>query len=202
MAPATPPRIGAPQLPAIYAKLFVGGTTWTFAATAEHGYDDGNGFQQEKQDGIVTCTITTVRKIRDGRVAELACGGGDDDVADAIHLPDSPNGTFVGTAKGLWRVDDTFHDDISTLDPEQMLIAATPVAYELETKDPGDDRFGRTRSVVAQPDGSWCINESSWGGDEGGWSLCLRAGVGLVGGTSFFGGGSTRDVYFGESVRD
>jgi hypothetical protein len=181
------------SLPPLYAQLFVEGEK-TFPAEKIVSHQGENGPETDRESGTITCTVSGVRAITGGMVAEVACTG-------SLDLPSSPSGTYVGTATGLWRVEGTDTPDVSQLGPEQMLFAAKPAKQRRETKDPGDD-VDSGSAIIVEPHGSgWCVLVTSWGGDEGGWQLCLREGAGVIGGHGFFAGGETHDVYFGDVRR-
>jgi hypothetical protein len=192
--PASTNRGTAEPLPPLYAQLFIEGAKDFPAEKIVSSYGE-HGPESEKEAGTITCTVSGVRAIKGGKVAQLACEG-------TLSLPESPSGTYVGTAVGLWRADaDEIGDDIAKLDPKEMLFAATPKKQHLESKD-ADSEVDSGRAIIVEPHaGGWCALVTSWGGDEGGWQLCLRDGAGVIGGHGFFAGGESRDVYFGDVRR-
>lgn len=172
-------------LPAAYAGLFEA-KTLTFPAESVTSMDG----QTDKATGTVTCVISNVAdRAEGGKTAQLDCTGD-------LEMPSSPSGTFVGTADGLWHLDDAS----AALDPQRRLIGATPAAAKTEIKGEDPDMESGEMISVEAHGGGWCIAYGGWGGDEGGWSMCLKDGA-LVGGSGYFAGGSTRDVYFGEVKR-
>jgi hypothetical protein len=176
-------------LPALYAGLFENGKTWKLPAELVVSMDG----QKTSEKGSVTCTVSEAHAITGGKTAHLACE------PDGVDAPDSPAGTYVGTPVGLWRVDEGFGGDATVLDPKKMLLAAAPKEGRVETKDAENPDFGS--AIVVKPHGGgWCVTSSSWSGDDGGWTLCLRDGA-VIGGGGYFGGGSTRDLYFGDVPR-
>lgn len=182
-------------LPPLYAGLFIEGKQWKLPAELISSGDDGSGTMKKSTDkGTVTCVVSAVTALDGGvKTADLSCNG------EGIELPAAPSGTLVGTPKGLWQVDGVFDGNVAGLDPKHMLFAATPKAGKIDTKDPENDCFGSAISVAAHG-ASWCVTSSIWGGDEGGWTLCLRDGA-ITGGAGYFAGGSTRDAYFGDVPR-
>lgn len=184
--------IGEVRLPAIYAGLFVAAAK-TFPAELVVSHTDVTGPVTDRQVGEVTCTIDDVQTIRGGKIAELAC--------DGIEMANLVSGTYVGTATGLWRVDGSFEGDITKLDREQVLLGATPAKAHTEHKD-ADSGIDSGSAILVEPHaGGWCVLVMSWGGDEGGWQLCLKEGSGVIGGHGFFAGGESRDAYFGDVRR-
>ncbi len=169
-------------LPPLFAKLFVLGAHWTFAAQTI----DAMGEQRDVTKGEVTCEVSHVKVASHRASAELTCTG-------MPHV-DFVNGTYVATDDGLWRVDDA--DD--KLDPGAMLIAATPKAGKRTHHDPdgGDETV-----LVKRHAGAWCFARMTAEGDEDGWMLCIDAKHGLVGGNGFVAGGETHDTYFGKTPR-
>lgn len=180
------------SLPAHFAGLFVAGEK-SFRGELVTSHQEESGPVTEKTPGEVTCTIRDVRAIRGGKVAELAC--------DGIELVNQISGTFVGTPTGLWKVESGFADDVARLDPAQALFGAVPAKARTESKDTDPDMEGGSAIVVEPHGGGWCVLVTSWGGDEGGWQLCVQAGSGLIGGHGFFAGGESRDAYFGDVRR-
>jgi hypothetical protein len=182
---AEPGSGGAGGLPAAYAGLFEA-KTLTFPAEYVTSMDG----QTDKSAGTVTCVISEVKdRAAGGKTAQLEC-------SSDLNMPATPSGTYVGTAEGLWHVDDAD----AALDPQRRLLGATPAEgrSEIKGEDP-DMESGEAYSVSAHA-GGWCAAYGGWGGDEGGWQLCFKDGA-IVGGSGFFAGGSTQDLYFGEVKR-
>ncbi|MBX3159343.1 MAG: hypothetical protein KF773_25460 [Deltaproteobacteria bacterium] len=177
-------------LPALYAGLFETGKSWKLPAEYVTSMDG----QTSSAKGTMTCHVEEARAITGGKTARLACD------PDGVEAPDSPAGTYVGTPAGLWRVDDAFDGDATKLDATKMLLAAAPKEGKVETKDTENPDHGSAVIVKAHA-GGWCASSGSWGGDEGGWTLCLRDGA-VIGGAGFWAGGSTRDLYFGDVPRN
>lgn len=175
-------------LPAHYAALFVAGTK-TFPGELVVSHTEESGPVTDKTPGEVTCTVSDVRSIRGGTVAELACTG--------LEMVNLVSGTYVGTPKGLWKVEGDFAGDVAKLDPASLLFGAVPAKARTERKDADSEIESGSATSVEPHAGGWCVMVTSWGGDEGGWQLCLKEGAGLTGGHGFFAGGETRDAYFG-----
>jgi hypothetical protein len=186
---AAPADVG---LPALYAGLFVVGEK-TFPGELVVSHNEVSGPVTEKTPGEVTCTVSDVQTIRGGKIAELTCSG--------LELVDQITGTYVGTARGLWKVDGSFENDIAKLDPGQALLGAVPAKSHSERKDAGSDIDSGSAILVEPHAGGWCVLVMSWGGDEGGWQLCFKEGAGVIGGHGFFAGGESRDAYFGDVRR-
>lgn len=180
--PAVPIVPAKPQPPALFAALVKPDATWTLPAeivTAVPG-------QTDREAGTVTCETSTT--VEDARwKVDLHCEG--------MRFADLVNGVYVITPAGMW-IEST--DETAALDGTNILLAATPVAYERrqEHEEHGSS-FGS--AVKAEPRGeAWCISHDDWGGDEGGHALCIQAGKGIVGVSGYFAGGMTEDLYAGD----
>jgi len=178
------------ELPALFAQLFVDSEK-TFTGELVISHSEATGRVTDKTPGEVTCTISDVQTLAGGARCELACEG--------LELVDQINGTYVGSARGLWKVDASFDADVATLLPEDALFAAIPARAQSQTD--GEDNRSGSAKIVEQHAGGWCAMVTSWGGDESGWQLCLEEGVGIIGGHGFFSGGQSRDAYFGDVRR-
>ena len=66
----------------------------------------------------------------------------------------------------------------------------------IDDKKEDEEGFGEYRKVAQKPDGTWCIEQGSWGGDSGGIEICLTPGRGLTRIASYFSGGSSIDEWF------
>jgi len=174
-------------IPPLFAKLFIAHATWTFAGEAI----DEMGPDRKVTKGEVTCTVEHVKTLKGGWSAELAC--------DGMPNANLASGRYIATAEGLWRADVDFDGDVTKLDSDDMLIAATPKPRR-HTWHPGPDGGDET-ILVKRHAGAWCFSHMSSLGDEGGWMLCIDAKHGLVGGNGFFAGGATHDTYFGKTPR-
>ncbi len=179
-------------LPAHFAALFVAGAK-TFPGELIVSHSELSGPVSNKTPGEVTCTVSDVQDIRGGKVCELQCSG--------LELIDQINGTFVGTERGLWKVDSDFANDVTTLAATDALFSTVPATAHAEHKDPDSGMDSGNAKIVERHAGGWCVMVTSWGGDEGGWQLCLEQGVGIIGGHGFFAGGQSRDAYFGDVRR-
>lgn len=180
------------ELPAHFAGLFVAGEK-TFPGERVTSHIEQSGPVTEKTPGEVTCTISDVQSIRGGKIAEIGCSG--------LEMIDLISGTYVGTPNGLWKVDSEFDGDVAKLDPSRALFDTMPAAARSERKDTDSDIDSGNATIVEPHSGGWCVLVTSWGGDEGGWQLCVKAGAGIIGGHGFFAGGETRDSYFGDVRR-
>lgn len=176
------------RLPAHFAGLFVAGEK-TFPGELVVSHTEESGPVTEKTPGEVTCTVSDVRTIRGGKVAKLACNG--------LEMVNLISGTYVGTPKGLWKLEGDFEGDVSKLDPARVLFGTVPAKARSERRDTDSEIEGGSAIIVEPHAGGWCVMDTSWGGDEGGWQLCVKEGAGIVGGHGFFAGGETRDAYFG-----
>jgi hypothetical protein len=183
--PVTPAPTGPP---ALFAEIFHAGATWTFSGETVNV----EGPDRSTDTGEVTCEITTASAIARGWLAELTCSG--------MTYANLVDGTYVATIDGLWQVDGASFTDISALVPGEMLVAAVPTPIKRETRQHDVIDAGDVWSAQANG-ASWCISHDSWGGDEGGWALCIEAGKGIVGGSGYFAGGFTHDTYFGAVPR-
>jgi hypothetical protein len=211
-APPPPPQapplaaVRSTDLPALYASLFEVGRHWTQPARAELRWNDGSGVERATSNGTVTCWVDSARAVRGGRVARIACHTAVRDRSvlelDATGEPtDSPAGLYVGTATGLWQVEPSFGgeftNDIAALVPEQRLLAAQPTPGKLR------DAEGVHEVVVERADSAWCfLRAYDLDACPGGWSLCLREGDGIVGGSMFQWGVDTRLVVFGDGIAE
>ncbi|HEV7559631.1 MAG TPA: hypothetical protein VGO00_29345, partial [Kofleriaceae bacterium] len=170
--------------PALFAELVRATATWTFTGETRNV----EGPDRNTVTGEVTCTASG-RTIRQGWATEIACNG-----MSHANLVD---GNYVITRAGMWLVIDEVTDD-TQLPADQMLIAAVPAPIERQTED-DQNGYKIGQAWKAQAHGAaWCISHDDWGGDEGGWALCIQAGKGIVGGSGYFAGGFTHDTFFGD----
>ena len=84
---------------------------------------------------------------------------------------------------------------------ERVEVALTPTPEARATKHQEPDSvegpaWGWSLEAAQSDDGSWCVTDSTWGGDSGGSSRCLLAGVGITSGSVFFAGGSSQDLIY------
>jgi hypothetical protein len=190
------PKVAAPA----YAGLFQQGRSYVLAfETRESGPDaTGNGRTVTTSRGTFTCRVTEVRAIGDARAAWVQCDGVPEVPVDRA----TPGGGYVATAQGLWRVDTlpTSAGELAALSVDTMLLAASPVPGKREQALPEAEGFVRWHEVSAFR-GGFCATEASAAGDEGGYTLCFSCEAGLVGGSAYFAGGFSRDLWYGEVPR-
>jgi hypothetical protein len=181
-------------VPPLFAGLFVDGRKLTYKVeTRTSHWDDAD--PKADQDGNVTnvttaqmtCRVRGMQNFSDAVAVKLEC-----DRADDI----APNGVFVATPLGIWRLDAFPLDDaaIAKLPEADMILPAIPAAMENKQEDPEGE--GGSMVAIEEKNGGWCKSQSSWGGDEGGTSLCFAKGKGLAGGSKWFAGGSTTETTF------
>ena len=180
-SPTPAPVVAGP--PTLFAELVRPDATWTFKGETRHVEGD----DRHTDTGEVTCTANG-HAIRRGWATEIACSG--------LSYANLVDGTYVITSAGMWLVSDLTDD--TPLPADQMLLAATPAPIERKTEhDEHGDSFGEAWKAQKLHD-AWCVSHDDWGGDEGGWALCIQAGKGIVGGSGYFAGGFTHDTFFGE----
>ena len=185
---ATTPSI----LPPAYAALFREAST-TFKGELVRSEYGENGPESTKESAEVTCRIINVKVEATYSMADLICEPAGD------GAPGTPTGTLVGTANGLYVVD-AFDGDLTKLSDKQLILHAQPKKDKREWKDDENPDFGS--GIIIEPHaGGWCSTMAMWSGDDGGWTICVREGNGVIGGHSWFGGGMTKDLYFGDVPR-
>lgn len=179
---------GSSGPPAIVAGLFTEGSRWQFPSeTVTGGTDDAGQPTTEKSTGTETCRVEGARAIPGGWRTSVVCEG----IGETIAL--------VATPDGVWLATEGAGDDVTKLEPKKRLLAAQPVAHATEI--PLDVEMGHSEYYSAKPHaGGWCFSHGIVAGDEGGWVLCVKDGA-LVGGQTYFGGGMTKDTYFGSVPR-
>jgi hypothetical protein len=191
------PNVAAPP----YSGLFQKGRVYVLAfETRQSGLDaTGRGPTVTTGRGTFTCGVTEVRAIGDARAAWVQCDGVPDVPVDRA----APGGGYLATAQGLWRVDalPASAGDLNGLTADTMLLAASPTPGKREQPLAGAQGFVRWHEVSAFRDG-FCATEASAAGDEGGYTLCFSHEAGLVGGSAYFAGGFTRDLWYGEVPRE
>lgn len=189
---------GAPKGPAPattpYAGVFVErSATYHFVSqTSFYDPDDpkanehGNVDEETKAD--VICKTTT-RTVESWQLAEIDC----ESAGGAAGAVDELQGTYVAGAGGLWRVENETTDaaGLATLAARPPLLAAKPVPVE-DRHEEEDGHYGTSHAIRAAGAG-WCIENSGWGGDESGTSLCIDPVRGITHASRYFAGGSSRD---------
>jgi hypothetical protein len=181
-------------VPPLFAALFVDGKRFIYNVeiTTSHWDEsdpkaDPDGNVTDTTTASMTCTVRGMQNFTSAVAVKLEC-----DTTDDI----APTGVYVATPDGLWRLDAFPMDDaaIATLPASDMVLPASPRAKEDSTEDPGGE--GGSMVAIQERDGGWCRTESSWSGDEAGTSVCFATGKGLVGGSSWWAGGSTKDIKY------
>lgn len=191
-AAAPPPPIsnrpeGASEaIPSLFAPLFRP-RTWSFSGETRVGGDRNN---HTTRSSPVDCAIKSTRTLTHAWLADFACTG---------IVADQPiDGTLIATTAGLWHVTEPIgaitDATVAKLSPLAMLIDADPHPREHTTAvtDTEQESF----AVVAAGKG-WCASYATNSGDDRGWTICLDATNGLVGGRAFWSGNETTTTQFG-----
>ena len=179
-----------PALPALYRPLFVDGSRWTMPLEDVRG--DAGGTIQVNH-GQAVCWIDGARQIRGGYRAWLLChqrataqtdlrGGHPINLGfDVLDLHAGYRRALVATPGGLWDAPEDL-EDARALDPASRLLGPAPGPRRDEHARATDISGEVTREVMPHHD-AWCIRET-WPDKDatGSQMLCLRAGVGVVGG--------------------
>lgn len=132
---------------------------------------------RDRSERVVTCAVNA-RDFGEVKVAQLSCEG----VADDDSLAAELTALYVADLRGVWRTDGaampTSIEDARAAISSQTkpLLASTPKTEEERTEDK-EEGFGEMRKVSQAADGAWCVEWGSWGGDEGGGSICFAAGT-------------------------
>ena len=180
-----------------YAALFQDGQTLRFRRVHEEsryelGHPDANpdGSVVERTETELTCTVTA-RTVGAWQVAKVACPGADEDQLVSSRIA----GVYLADARGLWRTAETALPTDETvaarLADGEPLLPAEPTLVDDRQEE--EDGFGEAHKVAQAADGTWCVEHTHWGGDEGGHTYCFRAGVGLTKVSSYFAGGMSID---------
>ncbi|MDX2086802.1 MAG: hypothetical protein SFX73_03075 [Kofleriaceae bacterium] len=180
------------NLPAAYASVFKPATL-SFKGEIVRSESTDTGPSKTTEAMTVSCTVGDVATKPEYSIATLKCSTSSEE-----GFPDDPSGTFVGTPTGLYRVE-AFDGDLTKLTDKQRLLPAEPKKDKREW--PGSDEGFGEAMIVEPHAGGWCASHGVWGGDEGGWTLCFHPDKGVVGGSSFFAGGMSKDVFFGDVPR-
>lgn len=189
--PANTSSTSASTPPSAYAAVFAPANL-SFEGEVRVTESTDTGPVTTRQALAVTCTIGDVDTKAEYSVATLRC------TATPESFPQDPSGTLVGTPTGLYHVD-SFDGDLTKLDDKHRLLPAEPEKDKREW--PGEEEGFGEAMIVDPHAGGWCASHAMWGGDEGGWTLCFHPDKGLVGGASFWAGGMSKDVYFGDVPR-
>jgi hypothetical protein len=126
-APTTNTGVGI-GTKALYAPVFVKGTSWTFSAETKTTppVDMGQPTTETKPD--IVCTVTDVHEMpsKSGPVsmATVGCVAGTD-TSPTGNMP--PAGIYASSSSGLWYFepkDPKAHDKAMALDPRELVIPA------------------------------------------------------------------------------
>ena len=196
----------APAAP--WAGLFAGDRTLVYDVTTSSSYyddqdpaADANGNVNSEATAAVTCHLA-VATVGAYRTAAITCDDPDgDDATLGGPIFEQLVRTYVTDGTRLWRLEaGAGFDSAAELEgvlPAEPDLVRDQQPVEREQHDDADSEayggdFGSVHRVTAAGDG-WCIEDASWGGDEGGTGGC----VGPRGVTSvswYFAGGSSQDA--------
>ena len=166
----------------VTGALFERGKSWTFALETKITPPLDSGPPTTAADGALTCSIANVRTVGLATVSTLTCKGVGDDNVPAMY--------WLRTAQGLWGYyagtdEAELAKQFANPNPQEMLLAAVPVAHNTEAHD----AQGAITVHWARPGeagaGTWCTGYTFAMGDEAGWEMCFKAGVGIVSGNWF-----------------
>ncbi len=183
---------------ALYAPVFVKGTSWTFSAETKTTppIDMGPATTEVKPD--ITCTVSDVHEMpsKSGPVsmATVGCVAGTDN-SPTGNQP--PAGIYASSSSGLWWFgpdDPKAHDKAMALDPRELVIpAGTQVAHKQEGKSADGNESWLYESK--QEGDAACGYFSNAAGDEGGWGFCFDA-KGMVKASHFQAGATTQETFY------
>ena len=183
---------------ALYAPVFVKGTSWTFSAETKTTppIDMGPATTEVKPD--ITCTVSNVHEMpsKSGPVsmATVGCVAGTDN-SPTGNQP--PAGIYASSSSGLWWFgpdDPKAHDKAMALDPRELVIpAGTQVAHKQEGKSADGNESWLYESK--QEGDAACGYFSNAAGDEGGWGFCFDA-KGMVKASHFQAGATTQETFY------
>ncbi len=201
-ASASAANLASPTPPAqkrkLFDELFVNGGQWRYQLTVtsqfwddQHPQADPKGWVHTTRKGTMTCRVTRVARVGTAQVAQLSC-----ERTIGIPIGDvEPDGYYILTERGLFRRGSMPSEtDITALLTNDWVLPRKPQAWSDKKEYP--EGGGEAKQVKHTADG-WCVEYSSWGGDEGGWSLCFANGH-IRSGSHFFAGGSVHEVKFRE----
>ncbi len=185
---------------AFYAALFEQGKQWSFSAEVrlQSPSTEGQRPKIKTHHGTLVCEVKHVERSLQAHVALVECDG-----PSIPQHPDTPAGTYVATADGLWRVEQVPRapDDLAKLSPNDRLLARWPRAGERKVSPADSSDCEQWQKTHVFRDG-FCVSEGTACGDEGGFTLCFSQSRGLIGGSAYFGGGSTYDLRYGDAPHD
>lgn len=180
----------APALPAHYAPLFEKGRTWVYDwSLVTFGAEDENtGKPTRNTDrGKVTCKVAEVAHRAGAAIAHIRC---DQDLGRKFVVA----GTWLGTAKGLWRIaDDADAEAIRDAQKEPPNIAGQPKPFEKVTHVDFFDKKHDTILTGVRESAKikgWCAYEDSSNADPDGGRIvtCFGPGIGIESGYDDVGG--------------
>ncbi len=178
----------------VTAALFEQGKSWTFALETRTTPPADMGAPTTVANGNLTCTIDSVRTVGAASVAKMSCAGA---------IDSAPTMYWVRNAQGLWAYYSGIEaaelaKQIVSPNPKEMQLAAMPAAHNTEVKDA--DGALAVYSAKQGADGAWCTGYTYAMGDEYGWEICLKAGVGIVSGNWFDAGATTTEHVYKKAV--
>jgi hypothetical protein len=178
----TPSNHGGNEPGPVYGAVFEDGKTWSFALTHKTTPPPDMGeLPSSNPAGTMTCKVVKTHAMGDVKMAKIECAN--DAGVDGESAGDGygPAGYWVSTAAGLWHFDGSLsmaeiHEKSEALDPNTMLLAATPAAHSNETGDPDGGEPLEVFFAKANGDG-WCVGYTFAQGDEAGWEMCFAKGA-------------------------
>jgi hypothetical protein len=186
LGPAGDPPAGVPA--ALYASLFEETRAWKLSGTIKHSSFDDRP-RHSKESFKATCRVASVGRFSWGMMSEITCKD-----LPSVSTVDPLTGFWFATAEGLYRATERPGAGGFEVTEQSLIFTASPVASKKEEKEP-DGSFGLLRTVEPRGKG-WCMEEASWGGDEGWSGRCLLPGVGFTSGRWGWAGGSTHEAEF------
>lgn len=190
-------KVASPSAPPpLFAPLFREGHTMRFSVVASSGfYDesdpeaDASGVVRSEERSEERCTVHQVEVIGEAHLARLDCEQGGDDALNHV---------YVATPQGLWLAypGDIAEGMLGKITSMPPYLAAHPTPDE--TREENDEGHGRTRSVVDSKDGSWCVQETFWAGDEGWESMCFHPKLGITEVERGWAGGGEQNVVYSQ----
>ncbi len=177
----------------VTAELFEQGKSWTFALETQTTPPVDMGEPTTVANGKMTCTVDSVQTVGAAKVSKISCKADGDTSPGASNAPSL---YWVRNAQGLWSFNASPNEvdvakEVAALDAKEMLLAATPAAHSNEIHD--DEGALSVYWAKQGADGAWCTGYTYAMGDEGGWEMCLKAGVGIVSGNWFDAGATTNE---------
>jgi hypothetical protein len=175
------PTAAAPAAAPPYAALFQHGKQLHYRLVETRSYYNPDDRRANKNGQV------TDREEGDANVSSDS-----DDLLKEMQV------AWVSDRRGIWRAAGDTALPASETEAAQIAQAAGKPFLDAEPKaveeKKEEEEFGEYRTVAKKPDGAWCVEEGSWGGDSGGAEFCFTAGRGLTRSSSYFSGGMTREV--------